>query len=237
MKDRHVIAISGRISHGKDEFFRIAKKYYPTEVIKCSFADCLKREVAEALVCRHTAAFKEFLLEILEGIPYYKENVEAIFEQTFDTKTTSMNRRFRDYYAEGYDRSFAIKTLIAEMNDPVQKQKFRLLLQFWGTEYRRRQDEQYWVNKFFEELQNEKYDGMFVFVCDARFPNEFETLYGEGAIMVRVIRTDIPTVEREHLSETALDAENRWHHVIYNDGTPNYEDKVLEVLKTPVKTA
>jgi hypothetical protein len=236
MNEHSIVAVSGRMSHGKDELFKIAKKHFPDEVIKLSFADCLKKEVAEALVCRHYWEFKDYLFEIFEGIPYLNENVEAIFQQTF-LCPSPRGGAYRDYYAQGYDRSYAVKTLIEEMNHPELKKKFRLLLQFWGTEYRRRQDENYWVNKFFEELEKPQYMGLVVFVCDVRFPNEFELMHSQDAITVRVIRTDIPVVSNEHLSETALDGETRWKHVIYNDGTPNYEDAVLKVLNPVSKPA
>lgn len=98
----------------------------------------------------------------------------------------------------------------------------RAALQFWGTEIRRKQQHNYWINQMSQFIVRVINNGYSMNVTDARFPNEvelIEDLYG------KVIRLDVPEeirikriekrdnikVNREilsHISETALDDYN-----------------------------
>jgi hypothetical protein len=87
--------------------------------------------------------------------------------------------------------------------------KQRTLLQWWGTEYRRAQDENYWVKRLFQRLK--VLDPDVAIITDLRYPNEAEAIKRAGGVLVRVSRTTPPDVEvNPHPSETALDGYTGW---------------------------
>jgi dephospho-CoA kinase len=65
-------------------------------------------------------------------------------------------------------------------------------------------------------------------ITDVRFPNEFKAIKERNGMLIKVIR-DTGKVSA-HISETALDYENRWDCVIDNNGT-------IEELKVKVEEA
>ena len=102
---------------------------------------------------------------------------------------------------------------------------YRQILQLWGTEYRRRQDPDYWVKRLEEKLQGLKK----VVIDDVRFPNEVEMIHRLGG---RVIRIDRPGPdESTHASEIILDTFDGWDGVIENTGTlGELEEKVCGLI-------
>ena len=101
---------------------------------------------------------------------------------------------------------------------------FRKLLQLWGTEYRRRQDPDYWVKRLEAKLHGLER----VVIDDVRFPNEVEMIQRLGG---KVIRIDRPgPAESTHASEIELDSFDGWDDVIVNDGTlRELEERVMAV--------
>jgi hypothetical protein len=105
----------------------------------------------------------------------------------------------------------------APMDDPLcPLGKQRTLLQYWGAEYRRAQDPDYWVRQLANTVELEK--PQIALVSDLRFPNEMQFVkqYGET---VKVDRRDLPPAT--HLSETALDnvSDEDWSIILDNNGT------------------
>lgn len=96
------------------------------------------------------------------------------------------------------------------------------LLQWWGTEFRRSQDANYWVNKAFERIPANLDIAMFT---DVRFPNEAEAIKQRGGYTINVQRlnkdgsqyfsSDRPV---DHPSETALDGYNWDFYIKSPDG-------------------
>jgi hypothetical protein len=86
------------------------------------------------------------------------------------------------------------------------------LLQWWGTEFRRAQDPDYWTKKLFASIPANLNIAM---VTDVRFPNEADGIKQRGGYNINVQRlcddgtryysSDRPV---DHLSETALDGYN-----------------------------
>lgn len=117
------------------------------------------------------------------------------------------------------------KELISHSKPGYVSLTFRQILQLWGTEYRRRQDPDYWVKRLEEKLHGlEK-----VVIDDVRFPNEVEMIHRLGG---RVIRIDRPgPAESTHASEIELDSFDGWDDVIVNDGTlRELDEKVRGVI-------
>jgi hypothetical protein len=80
--------------------------------------------------------------------------------------------------------------------------KHRGLLMWWGTEFRRAQDPDYWVHRVATQILLDK--PTVALIADVRFPNEFCWVQSCRGITVRVSRPgyQIPST---HSSETALD--------------------------------
>ena len=91
-----------------------------------------------------------------------------------------------------------------DMTDPLCPYgKYRTLLQWYGTEYRRAQDDLYWVRRLADRLQDEK--PQVALVTDMRFPIEMGWIRNGGheGYVIRVDRPDGPT-GTGHMSEYQL---------------------------------
>ena len=94
------------------------------------------------------------------------------------------------------------------MNDPLcqtRHGKQGPLLQKYGTEYRRAQDNFYWVKKLRAMLEAEQ--PQIALISDVRFPNEMMFCKAFGGFTVKVSRYGYTDLSRDpnHISETALD--------------------------------
>src|SRR5262245_3776851 len=120
------------------------------------------------------------------------------------------------------------------------KEKFRPMLQWWGTEFRRKFfGENYWLNRLREKIAVEMllHPEAKIVVTDVRFPNEAELIHSMGGVMVRVQRNISPvnglsqesrvlTAEELHPSETALDHFEFDYHVKNHYGLAELELEV-----------
>ena len=88
---------------------------------------------------------------------------------------------------------------IEELNEEPLKSQVRQVLQVWGTEFRRGQDPNYWVNKALDWISVPgphgsrlwRRDDPYVFT-DVRFQNEIDMLRDHGFLIVHV---DMPLCE------------------------------------------
>lgn len=86
----------------------------------------------------------------------------------------------------------------------------RALLQWWGTEYRRTQDPDYWVKYCMAYIAERAMDGDLWVVTDVRFENEAEAIHLEGGKVALVESTDALRAERLGITEEEL--HNRSQH-------------------------
>lgn len=93
----------------------------------------------------------------------------------------------------------------ADMTDPLcPLGKQRYLLQWWGSEYRRRHcDAFYWVRKMKEVV--ESINSQVVIVPDVRFMNEYLWVKANGGSTIRVEREGFTSPASIHPSEHELD--------------------------------
>jgi len=94
----------------------------------------------------------------------------------------------------------------------------RRILQWWGTEYRRAQDPDYWTKAWEQKIRAYDLDKVHILVDDVRFMNELEMLKGLGAVVVKIDRPGFAAAGN-HASETSLDDYQDWSQVVLNDGT------------------
>jgi hypothetical protein len=112
--------------------------------------------------------------------------------------------------------------------------KPRSLLQWWGTEYRRAKDPQYWVKKLARTL--EQHDPEVALITDVRFPNEIAFVKSLGGFVVKCTRTTAPDFEvNEHPSEAELDGFHGWDFYINADTVADCQYQAREILKQCLK--
>lgn len=170
------------------------------DVRRYAFADALKREVNEAA-------------RLNGGI----EALIAIGKDTgLPSGDTFVQRVVMPEWVK-FDPS-------APMDDPLcPLGKQRLLLQWWGTEYRRTEDEDYWVKQLKRSVDTDQPD--YALVTDFRFPNEAKVLDFK-------VKVERGVSVLDHPSEHALDNFEGWDTTILNDGSlEDFREKVLMTFK------
>jgi predicted phosphohydrolase len=115
------------------------------------------------------------------------------------------------------------------------KEQFRTILQWWGTDFRRAGNSNYWVykmDKLLASLYSEEKAAVII-ITDVRFQNEYDYIKSINGILIRVSR---PLVHDDtHLSETDLDKVHEWDSIILNTGTIKDLKKHVEELITKYK--
>lgn len=131
---------------------------------------------------------------------------------------------------------------IAAIND--NKEIFRPILQWWGTEFRKKfqKNPKYWIDTLAWSVINNRVNGYSVIITDVRFSEEAEYVKDCGGVLLRVKRT--PSDEEfehfgkfgrkavdKHSSETALD-DYPFNYIIDNNGTlEELEEEVKKFVK------
>ena len=94
----------------------------------------------------------------------------------------------------------------------------RRLLQWWGTEYRRAQDPDYWTKAWGRKIEQYELSRRHVLVDDVRFMNELNVIRAHGGLIVKIERPGFLGAN-SHSSETSLDSFTDWDAIVVNDGT------------------
>jgi hypothetical protein len=128
--------------------------------------------------------------EVNDAIEYDHGNVQEVFKR-YNTP---------EWVTEELDPEFSAMAPYG---------KHPKLLQWWGTEYRRAQYPDYWVDKLSESIPGTL---DMVLITDVRFANEAQCIKNRGGYNVKVERLDAsglpyvaPDRPADHPSETALD--------------------------------
>lgn len=112
----------------------------------------------------------------------------------------------------------------------------RRILQWWGTEYRRAQDHDYWTNAWEKKLQQYDLTTTHILVDDVRFVNELNIIKKHGGTFIKIERPGFDGANN-HSSENSLDHYDSWDLIIENDGSlaefkQQAEIRILPLLKT-----
>ncbi len=105
----------------------------------------------------------------------------------------------------------------------------RRILQWWGTEYRRAQDPDYWTKAWEQKVAGYDIGRTYLLVDDVRFINELNAVNGLGGRIVKIERPGF-AAGGDHTSETSLDGYHDWDHVIVNDGTLEQFNQMVDAL-------
>ncbi len=105
----------------------------------------------------------------------------------------------------------------------------RRILQWWGTEYRRAQDPDYWTKAWGRKISEYDVEQIYVLVDDVRFMNELKVIKEHGGLIVKIERPGFDGANN-HASETSLDDYADWDGKILNDGTLQEFERKVEIL-------
>lgn len=99
------------------------------------------------------------------------------------------------------------------------KENFRLILQGWGTDYRRKLNgDSYWIHEWAGRINHSKVD--VIVAPDTRFLNEFDLIHKYGGVVWRVFgRSDTKSFSDSHASETELDSFEKFDSLIQNNSS------------------
>jgi len=172
-----IIGVSGRKYHGKDTFSRsvveASQKYSTLTPFELThFADKLKDQAMQ-------------IFGITEAQAYDPTAKETPFQAT--VRMDEYVGRMREV------TGLAIQTAGLTANSP------RELLQYYGTEYVRGVQDDYWIRATLDQEWDR------VLISDVRFPNEAKAIRAAGGKIVKVVRTDMPDASDGHASETSID--------------------------------
>lgn len=107
----------------------------------------------------------------------------------------------------------------------------RRILQWWGTEYRRSQDPDYWTKAWGRKIEQLDLEQMHVLIDDVRFMNELRVIKQHGGLIVKIERPGFDGANN-HASETSLDEYHGWDEVLLNDGSlEEFEGKVEQLAE------
>jgi hypothetical protein len=177
------------------------------------------------------APFKEELMALIIGLCGDKQHgkdtvAEILMALAIEHGVKGVRRAMADPLKEEIAACFAPRMgvtkeeLIRQMNTTGEKERWRLIMQWWGTEYRRTEDKDYWVKQMHGWMKEYAWpeSKMIVLVPDVRFMNEINYVLNNGGYMLRVVRPALPT-DDTHASEQEWKQFNGWSQVIDNSGS------------------
>ena len=174
-----LVALTGLAGSGKDTVADVLVDHHG--FAKLAFADALRTEVAAAfnidpehLTRRETKEHPISALALERCLdPVFVECMGAVFKTARLSPPWSVPRSPRQ------------------------------ILQWWGTEYRRAQDPDYWINKAYQAIAILVECGRDRFVLsDCRFENEAALVRRLQGSIWQVVRPGIEPVQGSHVSET-----------------------------------
>lgn len=196
-----IIGIAGKAASGKTTAAQHMVDRMNRETRIIPMAAVLREEV-EAFLCRSGAASD---VPLLYGSQQDKVTVFYVDE----AKALSHCDQWRDFI---------------RVNRSIQNQEGktavtpRLLLQWWGTEYRRAQDPDYWTKVWGRKVEGLDPERLNLLVDDVRFSNELKVIREHGGLLVKIERPGFNGANN-HSSENSLDHVRGWDAVIVNDGS------------------
>jgi len=147
-------------------------------------------------------------------------------KNTIASLIKSLTNQTVEEFSFAQDLKLELAQLLKVKSSDVEsaKELYRPLLQALGVYRREFNGENYWINRCF--LRIYRSNAEVCIITDVRFPNELAATQASGGIVLRVCR-DTGLVDT-HESETALDGQQNFDHIILNTGS-------LEHLLSEVK--
>jgi hypothetical protein len=188
-----------------------------------------KAASGKTTAARHLLNHKDIKMTILPMASLLRDEVEAFLraagaEQQVPLVYGDQEDKIRIFYIDEAKALAACPQWLefAEYNADIQDRagktavSVRRILQWWGTEYRRNQDADYWTKAWEKKLEQLDLSQTHVLVDDVRFMNELEMIRKHGGFFIRVERPGFNGAN-DHSSENSLDGFDAWDVVIIND--------------------
>jgi hypothetical protein len=210
-----IIGFAGKAGSGKTECARYLEKEYGA--IRLSFASGVRQEVAE------------FFKSIGLGFPNeYLCSQEGKKKKIYFSITRSVRRCNEEYLK--FLNNFLRRYAIIEENGYLSFTG-RQILQWWGTDLRRNQNEDYWIDK----IEWDRMDPNKIYVFDdTRYPNECEAITSRHGLLVLVVRENVPPIEgADHVSENALGSVG-FHCAIRNEKSIDALHSALDIIMASI---
>lgn len=220
-----LVAISGKAYAGKDTTApEVMKKIGAGNSDRTFFAKPLKDEINEIIdIVRNSYHMEDAVAKV-------SENMDVTDEDAFESVSIICDEVLADERVSAYTRTPGV----------------RKVTQFWGTNVRRKQNNNYWVERVIGPVLTSLAMGRSVYVTDARFINEVTSVLEVGGTVIRLnispeaqseralLRDGIELSEetRSHPSETELDDFQGFTVSVFVDGlTPDeVVAKIIERL-------
>ena len=205
LKNKNLIAISGKKQSGKNAIAKIINQLTNNKYEEKCFADKLKD-----IICI-----------------FINSTREQLEDESFKSKELGEEW----WYFKGRNGSLIPYSEDSKRNEEdLIKPTPRFLLQFIGTDLLRNQlHPEIWVNSLFTDYQPNNLIYPSWCITDMRFLNEMEAVKKRNGITIRVNR-NLEESKDQHESETELD-NAEFDYVITNDGTiEELIEKVREIL-------
>lgn len=214
-----IIGFAGKAASGKTTAARHLEKLLGAEVRILPMASLLRREVEDFL--RLSGAADRVAL-------LYGDQQDKLTRFEIDEKSAKQQ-------CPAWD-SFIAENRDIQQHPGLTTLNVRRILQWWGTEYRRAQDPDYWTKAWQDALTEAADNPPHILVDDVRFDNEVEVIRKNGGILIRVERPGFDGAN-DHSSENSLDDFTAWSMVLHNDGSlaqflGQVESRVLTLLKS-----
>lgn len=182
----HIIGLCGFAGAGKDTVADLLTTHAGFR--KMAFADALRGEIS--------AGFNVDLTQFGRSVSKQAPVAElALARGPLEFAAMVLASMVNDGTFDPRETTFA-----AFLAEP---RSYRDVLQWWGTEYRRAQDPDYWCKRLSSTLHAHWQNGERHFViCDVRFANEVNTLRSYMGWLWQVSRPGVDAGGNEHVSAT-----------------------------------
>lgn len=164
---------------------------------------------------------------------------QIIHNQLFPNKYLFGKLAFAKALKEEVSKALGVP--IEELDGP-NKEVYRPILQWWGTEFRRNLfGPDYWINRWKEGLRRLELSAFgaaapaVIVVPDVRFRNEADAVKELGGKVVKIVASGYPLTPDQHPSEVEMDSYTDYDAVLDNtrDRLPHlYEAQVNRLLQS-----
>lgn len=168
--DIKLIAFAGPMASGKDTLATEIAKHIEKPVIFLSFGKALKDEL-------------NLLLSYLRQIHKTYRRTEREKLKRFIVSNFKVNIETIDYLLD-YTKPMFQSTPNFEVNTDYKTKEIRYLLQYWGTEIRRKQNPNHWIRLTEKDIQNAINLEQFPIVTDVRFVNEMKCIKNNQGFLI-----------------------------------------------------
>jgi hypothetical protein len=201
-----IIGLGNKARHGKDSFAQAIENYFAA---------------LNTITIKHGLKTKPVVVQRVSFADALYEEVNAFLATLYGA------RWLKGVHNSQIGTNFILPEWVTSEPNPERSArapygKHPKLLQWWGTEYRRAQDPEYWARQWKAAI-NPKAD--IVLSTDMRFINEAWTVKSVGGVTVQVNRRNEdgtvfidPARDANHVSETQLDGFNYDYKITVKTG-------------------